>query len=264
MSQDANSPSPFRFKIASQMGGFRDIQPFADPLGTGAIFHLRRYTSSSLKNWRKKAAETNPLVVAYLEELVLGSRDTDDRTDRAELAAEITKLKAEIAEIGTRMTQADLTGPNPGTSTSPDAPLLTDDEIQNVSIYRRVCRKVVESGKMTVFEVLRNQDDQADREALAILSHWESMPDDNGAMISFSPESAQALLSVDAPIEKNYALDKLALYDPDPTDHARDEWTIGGFYARFFHLASRKSDLFRAQLIEGAAKNSAASSETAN
>jgi len=252
--ENQTSPSPQKFQIASRLGGFRDTITLSDPLGTSARFLIVRKHSNLHKKWAKDWMDSDPIMSAMSEELVVG----DD-------PAVLTKEESgKLEEIRTReVKDPDIL------SLLPIIERLTD-QAGTVERNRTAIRKAVSTGRVKYSDAMMQGDRRYLEEALFVL-RWESMPDENGDDIPYSPSLARELLENDTPLADS-GLDDLLLSqdcatitipgDPDaspPTEPRRfiiPGLTLGRFYARWAHWASEQKDLFRSRLLEEAAKNS--------
>jgi hypothetical protein len=252
--QDQNRPSPQRFQIASRLGGFRDTITLSDPLGTSARFLIVRKHSNLHKKWAKDWMDSDPIMSAMSEEMVVG----DDPVI-------LTKEEKERLDAirGRDVKDPDIL------SLLPIIDRLTD-HAGSAERNRVAIKKAVSTGRVKYSDAMMQGDRRYLEEALFVL-RWESMPDENGDDIPYSPSTARELLENDTPLTDS-GLDDLLLSqecatiaipgDPDaspPTEPQRfiiPGLTLGRFYIRWSHWASEQKALFRDRLMEEAAKNS--------
>lgn len=249
-------PSPQSFQIASRLGGFRDTIVLSDPLGTSARFRIVRKHSNAHKKWAKERMDSDPIMAAMAEEMVVG-----------EEPAILTQEEKAVVEKAREQE-----GSTPDAASLPPLLSIIDrltNQAASAERNRTAIRRAVATGNVSYSDVLMQGDRRYLEEALFVLK-WESMPDENGEDIPYSPSVARELLENDTPLS-DAGLDDLLLAqdcatitipvdeeekDGEPRRFLIPGLTLGRFYTRWAHWASEQKDLFRSRLMEEAAKNS--------
>lgn len=242
-----------KFQIASRIGAFRDSITLSDPLGTSARFIITRKGSNLHKQWGKEWMDSDPIMSAMSEEMVVGS---DPIILTEEERKTVDTLRSSSKDQGVL-------------SLLPIVDRLTDSA-ETLERNRTAIRKAVATGRVKYSDAMFQGSRRYTEEALFLL-RWESLPDEEGNDIPYSPETARELLTNDTPLD-GAGLDELLLAQDCavitiPADPESDPpvlprrllipgLTLGGFYSLWVHWASEQKALFRDQVLEAAGKNS--------
>lgn len=273
--QEAHTPAPPRFQIASRLGAFRDTATILDPFGTGAVFTIHRNGSKAHKAWFREQQDHDPMTLAVVESGLMQQSGTV-----------LTKEEEEIV-------QTERQGKDPN-ALLPIVDRLTFT-LAEQDIRREAMRRLFDSGRITPSEWVSRGENDLLKEALFALKGWDHMPsDEEGVMVPYSEEAARALLENDTPLE-GAGIDDLILSvdawsleieqegetvptevtDAVPVIGGTGTWkwktrimipglTLGRAYQLLILNRSRDISLFRDRVLGEAAKNSEPSSDSIN
>lgn len=242
-----------KFQIASRIGAFRDSISLSDPLGTSARFIVTRKGSNLHKKWAKEWMDSDPILSAMSEEMVVGS---DPIVLSEEEGKTVEALRTSSQDQGVL-------------SLLPILGRLVETS-ESLERNRIAIRKAVASGRASYSDAMFQGARRYTEEALFLL-RWESMPDAEGEDIPYSLETARELLENDTPLEDAGLDDILLSFDfatlTIPADLEADPptpekkiifpgLTLGRFYTSWTHHISEQKALFRDQVLEAAGKNS--------